>query len=168
VKDGALLQEHVDLLNVGLGNKGQLLESALELAVILGNGAVDLLDDAAGGTLGAVGVGLELGEFLGVHDGYLEECTVLHFRQPKVHVSAASNTYAIYGRGEEKELTELVPGILNQLGPDSLASLRKLAESYQQSAAGQAALAAEGDDEVPDLVESFEEASIDEAKETTA
>lgn len=85
-----------------------------------------------------------------------------------VHASAASNTYAIYGRGEEKELTELVPGILNQLGPDSLASLRKLAESYQQSAAGQAALAAEGDDEVPDLVESFEEASIDETKETTA
>lgn len=71
VKDGALLQEHVDLLNVGLGNKGQLLEGTLELAVILGNGAVDLLDDAAGGTLGAVGVGLELGEFLGVHDGYL-------------------------------------------------------------------------------------------------
>jgi len=98
----------------------------------------------------------------------LEEGTVLHFRQPKVHVSASSNTYAIYGRGEEKELTELVPGILNQLGPDSLASLRKLAESYQQSAAGQAALAAEGDDEVPDLVESFEEAAIDEAKETTA
>ncbi|KAK3836512.1 MAG: NAC domain-containing protein [Linnemannia elongata] len=99
---------------------------------------------------------------------FLEEGTVLHFRQPKVHASAASNTYAIYGRGEEKELTELVPGILNQLGPDSLASLRKLAESYQQSAAGQAALAAEGDDEVPDLVESFEEASIDETKETTA
>lgn len=42
-----------------------------------------------------------------------------------------SNTFAIYGNGEDKELTELVPGILNQLGPDSLASLRKLAESYQ-------------------------------------
>lgn len=42
-----------------------------------------------------------------------------------------SNTFAIYGAGEDKELTELVPGILNQLGPDSLASLRKLAESYQ-------------------------------------
>lgn len=71
VKDGALLQEHVDLLNVGLGNKGQLLEGTLELAVILGNGAVDLLDNATGGTLGAVGVGLELSEFLGVHDGNL-------------------------------------------------------------------------------------------------
>ena len=48
-----------------------------------------------------------------------------------VHAAVPSNTFAIYGNGEEKELTELVPGILNQLGPDSLASLRKLAESYQ-------------------------------------
>lgn len=61
-------------------------------------------------------------------------------------------------------MTELVPGILSQLGPDSLNSLRKLAETYQKSAAGQAALAAEeDDDEVPALVESFEEASIEEA-----
>ena len=48
-----------------------------------------------------------------------------------VQASVPSNTFAIYGVGEDKELTELVPGILNQLGPDSLASLRKLAESYQ-------------------------------------
>ena len=33
-----------------------------------------------------------------------------------VHASVPSNTFAIYGNGEEKELTELVPGILNQLG----------------------------------------------------
>jgi len=73
-----------------------------------------------------------------------------------VHASVPSNTFAIYGNGEDKELTELVPGILNQLGPDSLASLRKLAESYQ---AMQKKDGAEGekkdeedDDEIPDLV----------------
>lgn len=44
-----------------------------------------------------------------------------------------SNTFAVYGQGQDKELTELVPGILNQLGPESLANLRKLAESYQSS-----------------------------------
>ena len=48
-----------------------------------------------------------------------------------MHAAVPANTFAIYGNGEDKELTELVPGILNQLGPDSLASLRKLAESYQ-------------------------------------
>lgn len=59
-----------------------------------------------------------------------------------------------------KELTELVPGILNQLGPDSLASLRKLAESYQaiqsQNANGKAPAANDDDDDVPDLVENFD------------
>lgn len=55
-----------------------------------------------------------------------------------------------------------MPGILNQLGPDSLASLRRLAESYQSM---QKKEGAEGkkegegggddddDDEIPDLVE---------------
>lgn len=72
----------------------------------------------------------------------------------------SANTFAIYGAGHVKELTELVPGILNQLGPDSLASLRKLAESYQAIQQGQqrpAADDAENDeDDVPDLVETFD------------
>lgn len=59
-----------------------------------------------------------------------------------------------------KELTELVPGILNQLGPDSLASLRKLAESYQAIQQGQqrpsTGTVEEDDDDVPDLVENFD------------
>ena len=72
-----------------------------------------------------------------------------------------ANTFAIYGNGEDKELTELVPGILNQLGPDSLASLRKLAESYQsmQKAEGGEDKKDEDDDDIPDLVagENFED-----------
>jgi len=84
---------------------------------------------------------------------------VIHFSAPKVHASVPSNTFAIYGNGEDKELTELVPGILNQLGPDSLASLRKLAESYQsmQKSGGEgiegASKGEDDDDEIPDLVE---------------
>ena len=31
------------------------------------------------------------------------------------------------------ELQELLPGIINQLGPDNLANLKKIAESYQVS-----------------------------------
>lgn len=73
-----------------------------------------------------------------------------------VHASVPANTFAIYGVGEEKELTELVPGILNQLGPDSLASLRKLAESYQSMQQGKGEDGAqaedEDDDDIPDLV----------------
>ena len=71
-----------------------------------------------------------------------------------VHASVPSNTFAIYGNGEDKELTELVPGILNQLGPDSLASLRKLAESYQtmQKKEGGGGAKDDDDDDIPDLV----------------
>jgi len=78
-----------------------------------------------------------------------------------VHAAVPSNTFAIYGNGEDKELTELVPGILNQLGPDSLASLRKLAESYQsmQKEAGDKKEGDDDDDDIPDLVagENFED-----------
>lgn len=78
-----------------------------------------------------------------------------------VHAAAPANTFAIYGTGHVKELTELVPGILNQLGPDSLASLRKLAESYQAIQQGQQRPAQDeaeddDDDDVPDLVENFD------------
>jgi len=77
-----------------------------------------------------------------------------------VHAAVSANTFAIYGTGHVKELTELVPGILNQLGPDSLASLRKLAESYQAIQQGQQRPAAnaeeDDDDDVPDLVENFD------------
>ena len=70
-----------------------------------------------------------------------------------VHASVPSNTFAIYGNGEDKELTELVPGILNQLGPDSLASLRKLAESYQTMQKKDGGDSKEeDDDDIPDLV----------------
>lgn len=67
-----------------------------------------------------------------------------------VHAAVPSNTFAIYGQGEDKELTDLVPGILNQLGPDSLASLRKLAESYSSM---QKDKEGEDEDDIPDLVE---------------
>lgn len=75
-----------------------------------------------------------------------------------VHASVPANTFAIYGNGEDKELTELVPGILNQLGPDSLASLRKLAESYQsmqkeKGENGEEKKDDDDDDDIPDLVE---------------
>ena len=79
-----------------------------------------------------------------------------------VHAAVPANTFAIYGNGEDKELTELVPGILNQLGPDSLASLRKLAESYQnmQKEKGEDGDKKDDDDDddIPELVagENFE------------
>ena len=100
-------------------------------------------------------------------------CTHIYHALFTVHAAVTANTFAVYGAGHVKELTELVPGILNQLGPDSLASLRKLAESYQaiqQSQQRPPAAAADeedDDDDVPDLVENFdavEDKAADEEK----
>merc|ERR1711907_54481 len=80
--------------------------------------------------------------------------TVIHFTNPKVQASIAANTYVISGHAETKKLQDLLPGIINQLGPDNLANLKKIAESYSNKKDGE-----DGDEDVPDLVENFEEAS---------
>uniref|UniRef100_A0A8C7VSR6 Transcription factor BTF3 n=1 Tax=Oncorhynchus mykiss TaxID=8022 RepID=A0A8C7VSR6_ONCMY len=56
--------------------------------------------------------------------------TVIHFNNPKVQASLSANTFAITGHAENKQLTEMLPGILSQLGADSFTSLRKLAEQF--------------------------------------
>ena len=57
----------------------------------------------------------------------------------------------------------MLPGILNQLGAESLTHLKRLASNVTGGAGlGEAAGAEDDDDEVPDLVENFDEASKDE------
>ncbi|XP_068608744.1 transcription factor BTF3 isoform X1 [Brachionichthys hirsutus] len=97
---------------------------------------------------------------------FTNQGTVIHFNNPKVQASLAANTFTITGHAETKQLTEMLPGILNQLGADSLTSLRRLAEALpKQAADGKVPIATveEEDDDVPDLVENFDEASKDEA-----
>merc|ERR1719463_343955 len=48
---------------------------------------------------------------------------VIHFNNPKVQASLAANTFAITGHAETKLVTEILPQIINQLGPDSLRHL---------------------------------------------
>ena len=93
---------------------------------------------------------------------------VIHFNNPKVQASIAANTFAISGHAEIKQITEMLPGILNQLGAESLQSLKKLATSvssggsYLEDIEKPATDDIDEDDEVPDLVENFDEASKDE------
>ena len=95
---------------------------------------------------------------------FTNQGTVIHFNNPKVQASLAANT-TITGHAESKQLAEMHPSILNQLGGDSLISLRRLAEALpKQSVDGKAPLATGeyDDDEVPDLEENFDEASKNE------
>lgn len=89
-----------------------------------------------------------------------------------MQASVQSNTFAVYGHGEEKELTEMLPGVLGQLGSQSTTYLQKMIEqmgelgAIQGMAAGMsggkaAAAGASGndasadDDDVPELVENL-------------
>ncbi|XP_045151564.1 transcription factor BTF3-like [Echinops telfairi] len=97
---------------------------------------------------------------------FTNQGTVIHFNNPKVQAPQAANTFTVTGHAETKQLTEMLPSILNQLGADSLTSLRRLAEALpKRSVDGQAPLATGGDeeDEVPDRVENLDEASKNEA-----
>merc|ERR1712086_624858 len=63
---------------------------------------------------------------------------VIHFANPKVQASIAANTYVVSGNAETKKLQDLLPGIINQLGPDNLADLKKIYASYTDDDAAKA------------------------------
>lgn len=120
---------------------------------------------------------------------FKEDGTVIHFNNPKVQASLAANTFAITGQSEQKRITDMMPGILNQLRPENLEHLKSLASALagREGATGGdsvADLAAqlaqaggvdgldagglasalgtvkeEEDDEVPQLVQNFDEAA---------
>lgn len=89
-----------------------------------------------------------------------DDGSVLHFTNPKVQASVGSNTFAIVGHADQKQLTDMLPGILNQLGAESLSHLRRLASNVNAfvPAAGRQTIPEE-EDEVPELVGDFDEPS---------
>ncbi|KAK2569596.1 Transcription factor BTF3 [Acropora cervicornis] len=92
-----------------------------------------------------------------------DDGSVIHFTNPKVQASLGANTFAVVGQAESKTITEMLPGILNQLGNDSLSSLRSVVEKISAPDVSHVPSGAVGedvdDDDVPDLVENFDEPS---------
>jgi len=92
---------------------------------------------------------------------------VIHFANPKVQASLGSNTYAISGQAETKSLQEMLPTIMSQMGMTTDFSLageggqRKGGARADQSGEGPLGTISEqaGDDDVPDLVENFDDVS---------
>lgn len=60
------------------------------------------------------------------------EDTVVQFKSPKVQAALPANTYVVSGPSQTKPIHELLPGIINQLGPESLINLKKMAENLSQ------------------------------------
>ena len=70
-----------------------------------------------------------------------------------IFAANAQNTQTI--ALNETELQDLLPGIINELGQENLDQLKQLAGDFPGGDGG----AGDDDDDVPDLVENFEEAS---------
>ncbi|XP_022918222.1 transcription factor BTF3 homolog 4 [Onthophagus taurus] len=90
-----------------------------------------------------------------------DDGTVIHFNNPKAQASLAANTFAITGHGETKQITEMLPGILNQLGSEGINQLKRLATSVG-NVGSLGKIVPEDEEDVPDLVENFDEASKEE------
>ena len=87
---------------------------------------------------------------------------VIHITQPKIEASIPCNTYVVSGNAETKNLTDLLPGIMTQLGPESVDRLRQYAAAMagtNPAAGGSIPEGEDEDDDVPELVENFEEAA---------
>jgi len=87
-----------------------------------------------------------------------DDGSVIHFNNPKVQASLSANTFAVSGHAENKQITEMLPGILNHLGAEGFNQLKRLASSVNAANATSGG-ADDDDDDVPELVEDFEAAS---------
>jgi nascent polypeptide-associated complex subunit beta len=106
-----------------------------------------------------------------------DDGTVIHFNNPKVQASLGSNVFAVTGHGETKEVAEMLPAILSQMGPESLEHVKRFAYTGQRMGMGAGAGgkaeggdAAEGgsdDEDVPELVSNFDVPSKNEASVAT-
>lgn len=82
---------------------------------------------------------------------------VLHFNKVGVQVAEQYNTSVFYGLPQEKGLQELFPGIISQMGAESIQALAQLAgqlQAQQQKGGDVANVDDEKKDEaIPELVE---------------
>lgn len=78
--------------------------------------------------------------------------SVIQFTNPKVQAALASNTYAVTGHGENKNIADIVPNLLNLTGSENFAKLKQTK--------------GETIEEVPE-VETFETTDTTGAQETT-
>eukprot|EP00823_Brevimastigomonas_motovehiculus_P000173 TRINITY_DN10286_c0_g1_i1.p1 TRINITY_DN10286_c0_g1~~TRINITY_DN10286_c0_g1_i1.p1 ORF type:complete len:205 (+),score=69.94 TRINITY_DN10286_c0_g1_i1:74-688(+) len=81
----------------------------------------------------------------------IKQDEVIHFTTPKVQAAIAANTYVVSGTAETKKLQDILPSIIQQLGPDNLEFLKKMYSGKMPTLGDQ--------EELPELVESFEDAA---------
>ena len=85
---------------------------------------------------------------------FKEDNKVLHFKTPVVQAAVKDNLYVITGQPEEKELRDLMPGIIPQISAQNMDFLKEFAEMAKKQ---------EADEDIPDLVENFDDVAEAEA-----
>lgn len=81
--------------------------------------------------------------------------TVMHFNKVGIQTAPQHNTTVFYGIPQEKSLQELFPGIIPQLGAESINALTQLAaqlQTAQQEGTG-ASLTNKENEDIPDLLD---------------
>ncbi|CAD8150499.1 unnamed protein product [Paramecium octaurelia] len=94
---------------------------------------------------------------------FKDDNTIIHFSKPEVQAAIGSNTFAIFGNPETKKFAELMPEILNHIGPNQMGLLQELMKENQSKEKVEkiAEADAKDEDDIPVLVQgqNFEEAS---------
>ena len=84
---------------------------------------------------------------------FKDDVKVMHFNKVGVQVAAQHNTSVFYGLPQEKNLQDLFPGIISQLGPEAIQALSQLAAQMEKHEAKAPADAEKKDEAIPELVE---------------
>lgn len=74
---------------------------------------------------------------------FRDDNTILHFSKPEAYASIQNNTFIVAGEPETKNIRDLLPDILQQLGPKQHKILKDLITGGTQAT----------NEEVPNLVE---------------
>ena len=85
---------------------------------------------------------------------FKDDNTVIHLKKPQTQFSVRENLLVVAGVPETKELKDMMPDILKQVGPKQYQFLKEQMVNIDPKAAA----AVEDDDDVPDLVGTFEDA----------
>ncbi|KAJ1610579.1 basal transcription factor [Cryptosporidium canis] len=82
--------------------------------------------------------------------------TCLHFSSPKLQASVATNTFILSGNSQEKLIKDL-PQQINPMDLSAFLSDPKFQKLLEESQANRAKMATKEDDDIPNLVENFED-----------
>lgn len=88
---------------------------------------------------------------------FKDDGTVMNFKKPAVDFSVRDNLVVVSGSPETKEIEAMLPDILRQLGPEQAAKLKDVVK--KDSLKKKDEIKEEDEDDIPDLVGTFEDHS---------